>query len=263
MKAFQVCGFSNSGKTTVLHCVIKQLVRQNYHVASVKSIHSKDFAIDQTGTDTYIQSQAGADPVVAHGFKETDILFQHQMSFLDIANKISADWLVVEGLNDFPLPKIVCGKTEAELEHFVDRRTFAIAGVISKKLDSYENIPIVDVQHPEHQDRLIELIKLKVPPLLPYVDDACCGLCGLTCSKLVEAIIQGEKTYEDCTINQSDIQLKINGREIPIVPFVQRILRNNVLAVVSELSGWEKDKTIEIKIRSTDDKSSIVNMKSS
>ena len=84
--------------------------------------------------------------------------------------------------------------------------------------------------------------------MLPYVEDKCCDLCGLSCSKMVEAIVQGEKKYEDCLIKQTNVQLKIGGRDIQIVPFVQRILQNNVLALVSELEGWEKGKKIEIQI---------------
>jgi len=84
--------------------------------------------------------------------------------------------------------------------------------------------------------------------MLPYVDDKCCRLCGLTCGEMVSAIIQGSKSYQDCTIRQTNIHLKIDGREIPIVPFVQNILKNNVLAVVKELNGWEKGSKVEIVV---------------
>ena len=65
---------------------------------------------------------------------------------------------------------------------------------------------------------------------------------------MVEAIVQGDKKYEDCLIRQTNVHLKIGGREIQIVPFVQQILENNILALVQELDGWEKGKTIEVKI---------------
>ena len=71
---------------------------------------------------------------------------------------------------------------------------------------------------------------------------------ALTCTKLIEAIIQGEKTYSDCVINQTAVHLTIGDRKISIVPFVQKILMNNILAVVSELDGWEKDQRIEVVI---------------
>ena len=105
-----------------------------------------------------------------------------------------------------------------------------------------------DVQSPDQCEQLFSLIKQKTFPLLPYVDDDCCQLCGQTCSQLVEAIVQGEKSYDDCVIKQSKVQLKIGDKEIPIVPFVQKILRNSLLGIVLELSGWEKNKKIEVVI---------------
>jgi len=40
----------------------------------------------------------------------------------------------------------------------------------------------------------------------------------------------------------------INGRRIKMVPFVQEILTNAVLGVVSTLEGYEKRADIEIKL---------------
>ena len=163
-------------------------------------------------------------------------------------HKISADWLVVEGLSEFPLPKIVCGKTEQEVDDFLDRRTFAISGVISNKKKEYRGLPVFNPLIPEQANKLWELVMAKVFPMLPYVGEKCCDLCGLTCPKMVEAIIQGEKTYQDCLINRTNVHLKIGDKEIPIVPFVQNILKNNVMALVSEIDGWEKGKIVEIII---------------
>mgnify|MGYP006293606155 CR=1 FL=1 len=248
MKTFQICGRSNSGKTTTVTSIIEQLNKQNYRVASIKSIHYRNFKIDSPGTDSFKHAEAGANPAIAAGLHETDFLYQQSMNFPDIARKISADWLVVEGFNEFPLPKIACAISVEELENIVDKRTFAISGVISQKLQEYKKIPVLDAQKPEHILKLMTLIHEKTFPLLPYVDDACCRLCGLTCAKLVEAIIQGEKKYEDCIIGQTNVKLRIGGKDIPIVPFVQSIIRNTITGIVSELSGWEENKKIELTI---------------
>ena len=248
MYAFQVCGFHNSGKTTIVKELIKRLKISGYSVASIKDIHREGFQIDSPNTNTYVHKLAGADPVVARGETETDFLYYHQMDFLEIAQRISADWLVVEGFKDFPLPKIVCAKTEAEIEELWDRRTFAISGVIANSKKQYKELSIFNVLDTDQANQLWELTTAKAFPILAYVDDKCCQLCGLTCSKMVEAIIQGEKSYDDCLIDQTNVHLKIGDRKISIVPFAQRILKNNILAVVSELDGWEQDRRIEIVI---------------
>ena len=45
------------------------------------------------------------------------------------------------------------------------------------------------------------------------------------------------------------MKLKIGERDVPIVPVVQTILKNNVLAVVGELDGFEQNKGIEVRIQ--------------
>ena len=248
MYAVQICGFHNSGKTTTVKELIKRLKIAGNSVASIKDIHLEGFQIDPPNSNTYIHKLAGADPVIARGETETDFLYYHKMDFLEITRKISADWLVVEGFRDFPLPKIVCAKTAAEANELSDRRTFAISGIIANTKKEYRGLPVFNSLNTEQANQLWELTAKKVFPILPYVDDACCKLCGLTCSKMVEAIIQGEKSYDECLINKSEVHLKIGGRKISIVPFVQNILKNNILAVVTELDGWEKDRRIEIVI---------------
>lgn len=250
MNVFQVCGFHQTGKTTTVSALIQRFKASGCIVASLKDIHFEGFQLDPPNKNTYVHRQAGADLVVARGKLETDFLYSRQMSFPEIAAQIAADWLIVEGMNHFPLPKIVCGKTEAEVDHFLDRRTFAIAGIIGERLSEYQGRRVFNPQNPASANELWELAARIVPPLLPYVDDECCGLCGLTCRELVEAIVQGEKSYADCIILKTDIQLKIGGQEIPIVPFVQRVLKNNVLAVVKELKGWQSGQKIEVLIDS-------------
>ena len=251
IKAFQICGFHKSGKTTTVSEMIKRLKQNGKSVASVKDIHFEGFQLDQPNSNTYIHKQAGADPVVARGESETDFLYHHKMDFLDITRKISADWLVVEGFQEFPLPKIVCGKTEAEVDHYLDRRTFAISGVIANTLSEYRGIPVFNCRDEQQATRLFELVGKTVFQMLPYVEDECCGACGLTCSQLVEAIIQDEKSFDDCQIHRTTIHLKIGEKKIPMVSFVQRILKNNILAVVAELDGWEQGRSIEITMKET------------
>lgn len=248
MLAFQVCGYRNSGKTTTVRELIQRIKIGGNRVASVKQIHFEGFQMDPPNKNTAIHRSAGANPVVARAEGETDFLYSEKMDLLEIVPKISADWLIVEGFNDFPLPKIVCGKTEEEVDALLDRRTFAVSGVISNELEAYRGLPVLNPRKAEHAQKLWEIVSEKVFPMLPYVDEKCCGLCGLTCPEMVEAIIQGEKKYTDCTIDTTEVKLKIGGKQVSIVPFVQNVLRNNVLAIVKELDGWEQGRSIEVTL---------------
>lgn len=246
MYAFQVCGYSKSGKTTLIKELIGRLSEEGFQVTSMKNINHEGFQMDTEGTDTAIHTLAGADPVVARGLKETDFLYNHKMDFPDIVAKLSSDWLVVEGYNKFPLPKIVCGKTESDMDDFLDNRTFAIAGVYSKTRTTYRGFRVFNPLDPVDMNDLMTLIKAKVFRCLPYVDDSWCGQCGLTCSKMVEAIVQGGKAYSDCKIRNTSVHLKIGGKDIPLKGFLQNILRNTLTGMIYELKGWEKGRRIEI-----------------
>jgi molybdopterin-guanine dinucleotide biosynthesis protein B len=51
---------------------------------------------------------------------------------------------------------------------------------------------------------------------------------------------KGQAKREDCVLSDSNIKLLIDGREIGMVPFVQKILFNSIEGVVKELEGYKK-----------------------
>jgi len=58
--AIAVVGSQNSGKTTVIEALTRELVKRGFNVAAVKHIPEPDFTIDTKGKDTWRFSQAGA-----------------------------------------------------------------------------------------------------------------------------------------------------------------------------------------------------------
>ena len=248
MRGFQICGFTQSGKTSTATALIDLLSGGGVTVASIKDIHAETFAMDRPGSNTHRHAQAGADPVIARGHGETDFLFGRQMDFLEIVRHVSADWLVVEGYHDFPLPRIVCGKTPEEVDAYLDGRTFAIAGVLANTHRAYKGFRVYNPLKASDTADLAREVKARVFPLLPYVDSACCWLCGTDCAGLAEAVIQGRMRIEDCRIHESAVRLKIDGKAVAMVPFVQRLLRNAVLGVVGELDGYRPGAEIRIHL---------------
>ncbi len=96
--------------------------------------------------------------------------------------------------------------------------------------------------------KIVNIIEEKTFELLPDYDENCCKACGHSCRELCALILKGKKRRQDCIISQSDIKLKINDKEINMVPFVQKILKNAILGVVSELDGYTSGGTITIDI---------------
>lgn len=247
MKIFSVIGISKSGKTTTIENIIKELVRRNYTVGSIKEIHFHDFKMDEEGTNTDRHKKAGSSLVTARGAFETDILHQEKMNINDILKEYSQDFVVMEGVRDTCAPKIVTAHDIEGIEDRLDETTFAISGQISNKIKEYKGIPVINSE--TDIIKLVDLIEEKVFHKLPDVKDECCQECGYTCKSLSENILKGLAKPSDCVILSKNTTMKINGKEITMVPFVQKILKNSIEAVLKELDGYIENGDIEICIK--------------
>lgn len=69
-KIIAVIGRRGTGKTLVVEHLTSQLTKEGLKIAAVKSVHHKDFTIDEHGKDTWRMSQAGAKVVVSVAPKE-------------------------------------------------------------------------------------------------------------------------------------------------------------------------------------------------
>ena len=249
MKVFSVCGISGSGKTTTIEAIIGELVRRGYKVGSVKDIHNEQFVIDPTETsNTNRHKRAGASLVTARGFYETDILYQVQLPMdkvLDIYEREGYDWVALEGVDCIAVPTIITAYAQEDLTEKWSPMSIALSGRISAEMTEYNAKPSIDAT--TDPDKLTDLLELKVYNRLPNFPDECCMICGMNCNDLARAIVAGQKRRADCVADQG-IELMINGRRIKMVPFVQEILTNAVLGVVSTLEGYEKRADIEIKL---------------
>lgn len=246
MKVFSINGYTKSGKTTTVENVIKELKVRGYSVGSVKEIHYEEFEIDVEGTNTSRHRCAGSELVTARGMFETDILFQKKISMEKLLSFYNHDYVVLEGVNDINAPKIITAHNTKEIDEKIDYRTMAVSGVIANQMNEYNGLPVINCI--KDTKGLVDYIEKKVPKLLPDFDPECCGACGQNCHEMLRDIISGKRHRSDCVISKSSVSLRINGKLVDMVPFVQNILRNTVLGVVSELKGFSENSDIEISI---------------
>jgi len=247
LKVLSVCGISNSGKTTTIENIIRELTRRGYKVGSVKSIHLDTFTIDpDPNSNTRRHRSAGADLVTALGMSETDILFGEKLPVREVLKfyEKDYDWVVMEGVVDICTPMIVTAHGDEDLAMKFNDMTFCISGRISGKIEHYRGIPAIDGT--SDIKRLVDLIELRVYKRLPNFQPECCMACGMTCEEFARAVLHGEKRRADCVADKGAM-LIINGQRIDMVPFVQNILKNAVLGIVSELDGYVAEGNIEIR----------------
>jgi len=246
MRVFSVFGTSLTGKTTTIENIIKELIKRNYTVGSVKEIHYDKFAIDTPDSNTDRHHKAGSQLVTARGYHETDVLFQSKLSMEDILRFYNYDFVVLEGVTDCNVPKIISAAATEEIDERLDDTVFAISGKISNEISEYKGIPVINGV--KDIEKLVNLIEKKVFTKLPDFPPECCSACGYNCSELAKRILQGKSNRSECTLDSSGVKLFMDDKEIEIVPFVKNILHNAVEGVVSELDGYRPGAKIEIKI---------------
>ncbi len=144
MKVFSVYGYSQSGKTTTVECLIKELMRRNYTVGTVKDIHFEEFAIDTEGSNTDRHRKAGAELVTARGLYETDIMFTGKLPMEEILKFYNQDFVILEGVTDFDVPRILCASNLLDVEKRMHPDVFVLSGVISNTISNYGRLPVID-----------------------------------------------------------------------------------------------------------------------
>lgn len=246
MKVFSVYGITKSGKTTTIENIIKELKRRSYSVGSVKEIHYEKFAIDVEGTNTDRHRKAGSELVTARGYYETDIMFQRKLDVDEILQFYHQDYVVLEGVTDTEVPKILCASSPEEIHSKIDDTVFAISGVISNEIKEYGGLPVINAV--EDIKAMVDLVEEKVFEKLPNLGDECCGLCGKTCRQMVVDILKGRAKREDCRVAGGSVEVTINGRSLVMVPFVQNMIESVIRAMISQLKGYEKG-DISINVR--------------
>lgn len=244
MKAFAVTGLTGSGKTSIIENIIRELISRGFTVGSVKEIHFEDFRLDNEGKNTWRHRQAGADTVTARSRFETDILYRGHRPIYDVLSHYDQDYIVLEGVRDAVVPEIAAAVEDAE--PIISPLTFALSGRFANTHSGeYHNLPVINGL--TDTKKLVDIIIDKTPALMPDVDPACCSLCGTDCRGFLAKCLKGEANISDCVLNHSNISLKMDGQKVVMVPFVEALLKNEVIGIVKELKGYKKGSKITVE----------------
>jgi len=215
-----VVGSQRSGKTTTVETIVKQLTTKGYKVATAKHIPDPNFTIDTKNKDTWKHTQAGAHTVTSVAAREIAIIKKTdttKYTIREITRNLenNTDIIILEGFRglvaqDQTIPKIVTAKNKNETKEAtkVFKPILAFTGTVSKtRTDMNElKIPIIDIRKQPQQ--LISIVEKRVAPIIQ----------------------KRQELKETVTIH-------INGKTLPLNPYVQRVTRNVLFAIVSTLKG--------------------------
>ena len=242
MRAVGIVGHKDSGKTTLIQALARELRARGHKVAVVK--HSSH-GIDLQGKDTSrLRESAGQVAFISP--MESVILWKQPKKLEEILPHLEGDILLIEGFKaERTFPKIVCLKGEAQDNSLFDGLTICAVGPAHcpKGYRQVEgvNVPLLGRDEVGKIADLVEERAFKLPNLN-------CGACGYeTCYGLALEMVAGSRTVEDCVSLKPATQVRIQGRPMPMNPFISRIVRGTILGLLSPLKGFREGE-IEIHI---------------
>jgi molybdopterin-guanine dinucleotide biosynthesis protein B len=226
MRAVNIVGFKDTGKTTLCVEVIRELAALGLPAAALKFTHQA--GLDKHGTDTarFLEVSPAA---AAIGESESAVFWRGKKTLADILPLLGQDMLVVEGGKPLTvMPRIVIARDATEARELgAEEGGLALAVYGPEGVD---HVPAVrDVQ---------ELAKLVAERsfLLPGLD---CGGCGRQdCRELAVDIVAGKASFADCAAANGELSITVNGVPLPLNPFVERILQAGITAMLGELKGF-------------------------
>jgi len=211
-----IVGKSDSGKTTLMEKLIPELTRRGYRIATVKhDVHG--FEVDREGKDSWRHKQAGAHMVVISSPKKVAFIrdVEKDLTLEEIREKLiqDVDLILSEGYKKDVQPKIEIFRKEKHRELLCTREDNLVAIVSNKKF------------------------RVGVPCF--FLDD----IKGMS-DFIEKRYLQSKK--------EEEVSLKVDGKEIPMTPFVKSFVANSVKGMLSSLKGCEHPQKIEIHIESAD-----------
>ena len=227
-----VVGSSNSGKTTAVEVLIKGLSEKGYKIGSAKHIPDPEFTIDTKGKDTWKHARAGAETVLSVGQNELAVINTVDTTKFELKHIVAQfsdeiDIVILEGFKrlvgeDSSIPKLVTVNTIHDVKSAIEgyKNILAFIGLDPNNEMGIE-IPFIDAL--KESKKLVDLVNQKV-----------------------EVLVERKRQREE------KITIHVNVELLPLGDFVQDILRNTVLAMVSSLKGVNneitKDLNTKIKI---------------
>lgn len=223
MRAIAVVGYKKSGKTTLALELAQALRKQGLSVTLVK--HSHHGFDEKAETDT-ARFRESADMVMGFSPGGSFVSWPGERSLAELIPLATTDFLVLEGGKTLGLmPRIIIADDEATAKDLDPELALAAYG--DHALD--ELMATRDVAG-------LARIVAKAGFLLPGLD---CGGCGReNCRGLAVDIVAGEATLADCKALNNSLRITVGGQPLPANPFVERILRSGILAMLSELKGF-------------------------
>lgn len=207
-----IVGKSNSGKTTLIETIVPELAQRGYRVATIKhDMHG--FEIDREGKDSWRHRKAGADTVIISSSKRIAVIksVDRDLNLAELRDRFvdDVDIIISEGFKKDTQPKIEVFRKEMHRELLCSEKDNLVAVVTNENYD----LPV---------------------PCLDLND-------GKGVADLIEERFLRQKQKED-------VSLVVDGKSVPMTPFIKTFMLRTIRAMVSTLKGCQDPNRIRITI---------------
>ena len=211
-----VVGKSDSGKTTLIEKLVPELTRRGYRIATIKhDVHG--FDVDREGKDSWRHKQAGAHTVVISSPQKIALIrdVEKDLNLDEIRDSLiqDVDLILSEGYKKDVQPKIEVFRKEKYKKLLCTKKDNLVAIASNKKFSI--GIPCFNLEDMNGLSNFIE-----------------------------KEFLKSRKVKE--------ISLRVNGKPIPLSPFVRDILTKTIKGMLSSLKGCERPEHIEMHIEDID-----------
>lgn len=141
-----IAGYKNSGKTTLIVELIKELRQRGFAVATIKHAHH-EFDIDRPGKDSHAHRQAGAEEVLVVSARRwahiRELGDASEPPLDELLQRIgTADVVLVEGYKHGTHPKLELRRQGAEAPELA-RADRSIKAIVCDTALSGESVPVL------------------------------------------------------------------------------------------------------------------------
>lgn len=235
MKIVAVVGTKNTGKTTLVTNIVKELVKRGFEVGTIKYSHH---SFDMSDRDTGKHKKAGAEIVAGIG-EETFFTMKGEMELENVLSMMNfiknLDFVILEGFKTSKYAKI-------STSDFKDEYTIA-------------NVNVFEMEDSELKS-LVDLLNDRSYGMIKYLNCKKCGF--IDCDDFVKAKINGTPDATLCKSESDEVLLKIDDQMIPLNPFVRSFVKETIQGMVKSLKtdefGVNDFEKIELLIRDDHDR---------
>ena len=208
-----IVGRSGTGKTTLLEKLIKELTRRGYTIGTVKhDVHG--FEVDRPGKDSWRHREAGASTVVLSSPDKMAVIKgvtkEWTAGRIIAAFMSDVDLVVTEGYKSGDFPKIEVLRKEVSRKPVCAGDELLLAFASDFKIRGKK--PVYGLEDFLGVSDLIE-----------------------------EKVIRAHKA--------KTVSLVVDGKPVPLKPFIEDLLREGVLGMITSLKGCGRPREIEIRVR--------------